>query len=47
MDRPDLIWSSYPKEKKDKIKGIVLVVSWIVTIILFSLVMLYGIKNVY
>lgn len=45
LDRPDLIWDSYPKEKKEKktkIEATVLIGSWSIALILFGVVMLYG-----
>ncbi|WP_028042034.1 hypothetical protein [Candidatus Stoquefichus massiliensis] len=43
ISKPELLWMKFkPKEKKDRVKGFVLISSWIVTIILFGLVMIYG-----
>lgn len=42
MNRPDLIWLKFKPKEKDRLKGVVLIGSWTVTIILFGLVMLYG-----
>lgn len=42
LERPDLIWNSYPKEKKTKIEATVLIGSWSIALVLFGVVMLYG-----